>query len=236
MQNNFQRYEKKYMISRFQYASLRKNFLGQLTEDCFGTYKICNVYYDTSDFRLIENSLEKPIYKEKFRLRSYGLPREDTQVFLEIKKKYDHIVYKRRAAMAFNDAVNWLEAAQKGSALYSEDQILKEIGYMFQLYRLKPEVYLSYDRVALAGVSDPDLRVTFDWNIKARTEHPDLWTGDFGSQLMDPDMLLMEVKVPGAFPIWMSRIFSELEIYPISFSKYGTFYRKFICKQKIQKN
>ena len=107
-QGTFKRYEKKYLVTQQQYNALAKVFAARMVPDRFAESTISNIYYDTPDFRLIRRSLEKPAYKEKLRLRSYGVPNEETQVFPEIKKKARGIVYKRRVSMPYGDALRYL--------------------------------------------------------------------------------------------------------------------------------
>lgn len=168
-------------------------------------------------------SLEKPVYKEKLRLRSYGIPKAKDPVFLELKKKYKGIVYKRRIALS-------LEAFQMG--VFPEGQIPQEIAWFMQMYHNpEPVVYLAYDREAFSGSQDTGLRVTFDRNIRWRDHLLDLSKGCWGMPLLGNEVL-MEIKIPGAMPLWMCTIFSQLKIYPVSFSKYGTYYRDCLSRQR----
>ena len=164
-QDVFKRYEKKYMMDRTQYEAIREALDERMEPDQFGRSTICNIYYDTDQFDLIRASLEKPAYKEKLRLRSYGVPDGDSTVFLELKKKYQGIVYKRRTQMTLREAQEYLE---EGRRPREDSQILREIDYFLQYYTLYPKVMIAYDRVALYGKEDPALRVTFDEKIRWR--------------------------------------------------------------------
>ena len=217
----FQRYEKKYMLTRKQCTALMKCLTGWLQPDQYGSYTISNIYYDTDNFDLIRMSIEKPVYKEKLRMRCYGSPEAGNPVFLELKKKYDGVVYKRRAELSYDDAKQFMAGIPCGEG---DTQIMKEIGYFLSVYPVKPKVFLCYDRVALAGTQDEGLRITFDTGIRFRQTSLSLNKGNWGTDLLDRDKILMEVKVPGAFPLWISRAFSELGIFPASFSKYGSCY------------
>ena len=75
IQNCFERYEKKYFLSPEQQRQLLQAIGSHVKMDFYGRYTISNLYYDTPDWRLIRTSLEKPIYKEKLRVRSYGVNR-----------------------------------------------------------------------------------------------------------------------------------------------------------------
>lgn len=225
-QENFKRYEKKYLLDERQYERLRKEISGEMEEDQYGLHTICNIYYDTPDFQLIRMSLEKPIYKEKLRLRSYGVPSKMDEVFLEIKKKFKGVVYKRRVSMTDEEAMRYLN---HGIHPKNDGQIMHEIEWVVKRYApLRPMVYIAYDRVALFGKHNPDLRMTFDRRIRFRTEKVDLCAGSYGTEILEPGQILLEVKIPGVMPLWMSDLFAELEIYPVSFSKYGTCYQNYI--------
>lgn len=233
-QEYFKRYEKKYLLSNLQYHSLLKRMNGYIQADTYGSYSIYNIYFDTPDFALIRTSLEKPLYKEKLRLRSYGVPTQDSPVFLEIKKKFDGVVYKRRTTITLSDAERYL---YQGIHTEHNSQVLREIDWMFTRYPLHPAVFLSYDRKAYCGITDSELRITFDTNIHARNDWLSLTDGTGGTAILPDDTILMEVKFLGAMPLWMSQLFAEMQIYPTSFSKYGTYYKQSLCEPRkgIQK-
>lgn len=228
-QEVFKRYEKKYILTQSQFQRLMFHFSGRMAMDHYGKHKICNIYYDTQDYELIRTSLEKPEYKEKVRLRSYGIPSGGDTVFLELKKKFGGVVYKRRAAMNLNEAEHYLKEHIKPR---QDSQILHELDYTILRYHLIPAVYLSYDRTAYYGHENSELRVTFDTNITGRSYALELERGSFGVNVLDQDLILMEVKISEAMPVWMSALFSELGIFPVSFSKYGTYYKTCILKHK----
>jgi len=219
----FNRYEKKYILSQPIYTALRKRLYKYMTEDEYGKHTICNIYYDTPDNLLIRRSIEKPVYKEKLRLRSYGIPTLDTKVFLETKKKYNKVVNKRRIQLTLREAYDYVE---HGIRPKEDSQILREMDFFLDRYTLERGLYLAYDRVALFGNEDKDFRVTFDMNIRSRKEYMGLEDGDFGNLLIPQGYYLMESKVMGSTPLWFTKILSELQIFPASFSKYGNFYKK----------
>lgn len=229
-QSVFQRYEKKYLMAADQCEALERKLAGRLSPDRYGRHTICNLYYDTEDFALIRASIEKPRYKEKLRLRSYGVPGRNSAVFAEIKKKYKGVVYKRREELPLWQAENLLD-----HGIFPEDQsqILQEIEWFLRCWRPRAQVFLAYDRVALSGGQDPGLRVTFDRNIRWRTEDLNLSQGDWGAALLPPGLVLMEIKIPGAMPVWLAHTLSELNIFPTSFSKYGTCYQKYLLARRF---
>jgi SPX domain protein involved in polyphosphate accumulation len=229
-QGVFKRYEIKYLINETKFKLLRQRFQEELILDHYGKATVCNIYYDTLDFLLVRSSLEKPVYKEKLRLRSYGTPAANDRVFIELKKKYQGIVYKRRIHAELTDAVNYLNGQKKA---LEPSQIKSEIDWFISFYKnLRPAMYIAYDRIALHGVENPELRVTFDHNIRYREEDLRLDSKNFGYPLLKEGICLMEVKISGAMPLWMSEILSELEIFPVSFSKYGRGYETLLERKK----
>lgn len=224
-QNVFKRVEKKYMLTKEQYESLRKILDIYMKADDYGLHTINNIYYDTNDYKLIRASLDKPVYKEKLRLRSYGTPTDESQVFLEIKKKYKGIVYKRRASMTLNEARKYLEENETPD---NKSQIINEIDWFLKSYKLYPKAYVAYDRIAMYGKENKDLRITFDFNIRCRDRQLDLSKGPYGQQILKKDNVLMEIKIPNVMPMWLSEALDELKIYSTSFSKYGTYYKEYL--------
>lgn len=223
-QNVFKRVERKYILDDEKYHRLFECLDRYFLKDRYFMSTICNIYYDTPDSRLVRNSMEKPVYKEKLRLRSYGVPDDDTKVFLELKKKYKGIVYKRRTDMTVphaTDFVNGNVPPDEGS------QIEREIKYFLDFYgNIQPAMFLSYDRKAYYSAEDPNFRLTFDENITYRTEDVDLRSGVYGKKLLNEGTHIMELKIPDAMPVWFAHILTDLEIYPSSFSKYGSAYER----------
>lgn len=223
-QLTFERVEKKYLLTPAQLDALAPMLHRHMQIDQYGRHTICNVYYDTPDYRLIRTSLQKPMYKEKLRLRSYGVPGPGDTVFVELKKKYRGVVYKRRTALELTAAERWLA----GDGPAPEGQIAREIDYFQSLYRTGPAVFLAYDRAAMFGRQDPDLRLTLDENIRWRTDALALSAGDRGSPLSVQGLYLMEVKLPGVMPLWLAHGLAQAGAAPVSFSKYGCCYREFL--------
>ena len=225
----FQRIEVKYLLDDIQYNELMKRLEGMAAIDSYGETSILNIYFDTPDFKLIERSLEKPKYKEKLRLRTYGKASDDTNAFIEIKKKYKGVVYKRRISMPYAKAIDYLV---NGKEPETKSQISSEIDYFLQYYKgIRPAMAISYDRIAMAGIEDPDLRITFDRNIRWRTENLSLSEGNVGKDILLPGQHLMELKIAGAMSMELARILDELNIRKISFSKYGRGYLEYMYGQ-----
>ena len=221
-QTVFSRYEKKYLMPEDIYLALRERLASRMQVDEYGLHTICNIYYDTPDYDLIRRSIEKPVYKEKLRLRSYGIPKLDSTVFLEIKKKYNKIVNKRRVPLTLRQAYDYVE---RGIRPEQDSQILREIDFFLARYPLQRGLYLAYDRIAMYQKDAPDFRITFDQHIRSRQVDMGLEQGDDGRLLLPEGYYLMESKILGATPLWFAQILSELDIYPVSFSKYGNIYK-----------
>ena len=220
----FQRHEVKYLLDSRQRRALEKAMAAHMKADEYGESTICSLYYDTPDFRLIRSSLEKPVYKEKLRLRSYGTAKPEGKIFVELKKKYDGIVYKRRVSMREMDATRYLAGL---GPLPEDSQIGREIDWFKRFYgNLIPAMILCYDRVAYFCPADENLRITFDRNIRWRTEDLTLTAGPWGEQLLKPGQSLLEIKAASAMPLWLTKALNENGIRKVSFSKYGTAYTR----------
>ena len=232
-QSVFQRYELKYLLTRQQQETVLREMQPHMALDQYGKTVIRNVYYDTDNYLLIRRSIEKPAYKEKLRLRSYSQADSDTLVFVELKKKYDSVVYKRRLSMAEGQAMNWL----RGEEIFSStSQISREIDYFRDFYgSLRPTVFLSYERYAYYAKDGSDFRVTFDDRILCRETELSLTAPIYGASLLPEDMVLMEIKCSGGIPLWMTQLLSRERIYKTSFSKYGTAYRTLIYPKLKEK-
>lgn len=234
----FYRQEKKYMLDEETYREVIRRIEARMDSDehsrAGGFYSICNIYYDTADDRLIRKSIDKPVYKEKLRLRAYGTPDSQSEAFIEIKKKYRDIVNKRRIVLPLWQAKAYLDNGAAPDCGTVNAQILKELDYFTDFYRLIPKAYIAYDRRAYFDREDEGFRVTFDTNIRSRRTDLSLEAGSFGGPLMKSGQWLMEVKISDAMPQWFGKILSELKIYPASFSKYGTEYCKYV-KNNIKK-
>ncbi len=225
-QNTFKRYEIKYILSLAQKEAVLDAMTPFMKRDNYGRTTIRNIYLDTDNFRLIRRSVEKPIYKEKLRLRSYSLAIADSGIFVELKKKYKSVVYKRRLVIPEGDV---MAAFKNNTPLPVSSQIGDEIEYFREYYgKLTPKVFLSYDREAYCCIDALDLRITFDDNIMYRTDDLSLCSPPRGISILDEGLVLMEIKTSGAIPLWLSRTLSENKIFKTSFSKYGTAYAKML--------
>lgn len=230
----FKRVEKKYRISCAKRDELLSCIGSRLVSDAHGKSTVCSLYLDTPDRLLIRNSISAVSYKEKLRIRSYGIPREEGKVFLEIKKKYKGVVYKRRVSMTLTEAEHYLESGEKTE----ESQIMREIDYAMQCYcHPKPSMLIACEREAFYVTDLPNLRLTFDTAVRYRenalSSEDGLTSahGADGKKMISDDTVLLEMKTDGAMPLWLSHALNGLQIYPTSFSKYGTAYLETLtCK------
>lgn len=231
----FKRYELKYLLDAAQKQRVLAAMEPYMDLDRYGRITIRNLYFDTDNYRLIRRSMEKPAYKEKLRLRSYSRPEQDSPVFVELKKKYQSVVYKRRLSMAQEQAIDWLcqEKTYEPST-----QISREIDYFRQFYQpLQPVVFLSYEREAYDCRDGSDFRVTFDEHILCRESALSLDSDIFGHPILEEGRTLMEIKCSGGIPLWMTQVLTKEKLYKTSFSKYGTAYQQMIfpkLKEEMQ--
>lgn len=225
-QTVFKRYELKYTLTRLQKKQLLEIMAPYMTPDQYGRTTIRNLYYDTDDYRLIRHSLEKPIYKEKLRLRSYRRVSHTDPVFVELKKKYEGVVYKRRLSLPYEKALSWLG----GDPSPRDTQIAHEINYFLHFYpELHPTVYLSYEREAY---HNGDFRITFDENLLSRSTDLTLDADPFGVSLLPEDQVLLELKCNGGIPLWLTQFLTKNHIYKTPFSKYGMAYQRLLYQKE----
>ncbi|MBD3917455.1 polyphosphate polymerase domain-containing protein [Paenibacillus sp. PR3] len=226
----FNRYESKYLMDSQSFQDIYNRLLQYMDLDEYNQnnqfYTISNIYYDTPQHSIIRNSLSKPKYREKLRVRAYGVPKQDAKVYVELKKKVYGLVNKRRTAMKLNEAYEFVRTGVAPEFMpYMNKQVIHEIQYFLQRYELQPAVYLAYDRIAMFCRGNRDLRITFDTNIRSRREDIRLEEGDHGEALMAPGLWLMEVKAEKTVPVWLAQLLSELRMFRTGFSKYGNEYR-----------
>ncbi len=233
----FKRKEIKFLLNINQFKELLKviDLYMEPDEYCVDgkEYGIYNVYYDTQDSFLIKESLSKPYFKEKLRIRSYFSPASDSdKVFIEIKRKIGGIVTKRRVAMTKKEADIYIKTGIRPiTKKYLDNQVLDEIDVFKKNYSIAPAQYISYQRMAFFGREDHNFRLTFDRNITDRRYDLSLGKECYGRQIIRPDQRLMEIKITDAMPLWLSDALSKLNIYKTSFSKYGRAYQNFVAER-----
>lgn len=217
----FKRYEKKYVLTPEQFEGFMAVAGEHLVPSEHFEGEVLSIYYDSENYSLIRHSLEKPVYKEKLRLRSYGVPDENGTVFVELKKKYKGIVYKRRVEMTEKQAEDWLSGRAPAPM---DTQITREIDWFLKMNRVMPRAFIGTDRTSWYDRDNAELRITFDRNIKWRDTELNLTAGDHGEILLKDGKVLMEIKIPDAAPMWLAELLSDEKIFPTSYSKYGTYY------------
>lgn len=229
----FKRYEIKYMLNRAQFEALKNEMKRHMVPDVHGKSTNCSLYFDTPNFILARRSMEHPLYKEKLRVRSYGVAHEDTSVFVELKKKYESVTYKRRISLSLEDMEKYLINHRQ----VMDTQISREIDYCMEHYEgLAPAIFLAYDRQAFYGKNDHDFRMTFDENIRWRDYDLSLDKGTYGASILDDNQILLEVKVANAMPMWLVRFLNANRIYRTSFSKYVTAYKILTENKQLENN
>ncbi len=234
VQTVFKRYELKYLLTQEQKQTVQQAMADFMELDQYGRTTIRNIYFDTDNYRLIRRSIDKPAYKEKLRIRSYKRAKATSTVFVELKKKVDSIVYKRRISLPESEAMEWVLGQRH---CRKDTQIRKEIDYFLRFYGpLHPAVFLSYEREAYFAKDGSDFRVTFDDHILCRQEDISLESAVYGTPLLPEGKVLMEIKCSGGIPLWMTRILSQERIYKTSFSKYGTAYQTLVFPKLTNSN
>lgn len=229
--HTFERREKKMLIDNSIVNDFVNDILEYMTPDEYNIngepYMISNLYFDDDGDNVIRHSVSKPRFKEKLRVRSYGVPTEDTKVFIEIKRKLRGVGTKRRARLSLRQLRNYLETGKHPEDLrYIDEQVLREIDYYRATYDVSPKVYVSYMRTAFFGKENKKFRITLDKDITTRRYDLDLSLGSYGDKLLPEGKTLLEIKFEGAVPLWFARIMSKYSISFLPYSKYGREFKK----------
>lgn len=235
VQTQFKRIETKFIISEEIYQNLLRDFQAHLQADDYAHSTITNVYFDNPDFQMIQDSIAKLNGREKIRVRTYDAkPHDDSQVFLEIKKKDGEVGYKYRTTSTSREVMNFVTTGRTAQEL-DDEHLAVEMPQLIERYgSIEPMMYISYSRYSLKGIEDSKVRVTFDSDLLYRTQNVSLTDGFYGNPLVDEGNMIMEIKVPGDYPAWMAEILDSYGLVNESFSKYGTAYRKTMAERGVE--
>lgn len=248
----FRRVEKKYLITQEEKAKLLELCGNQIVKNRYFISTVCSVYFDTKNddliIKQIDKPLDKPIFKEKLRLRSYNVPKKDDKVFLEIKMKQKDLERnakigdKRRLEITLKDYNDFekgkttlQEIAARKTEKTNDEQIAKEIEYIMRHLDLAPKIFIACERESYEGAKDDSLRLTFDSDLRYRTKKIGLEHGAEGKKYFENEKnIILEIKAAGGMPLWLVKALSELKIYPQPFSKYGKIYQQVKGKNNVQ--
>ena len=242
--DTFERKEKKYVLDEKTLAHFMQLVGDKFGDDQYAHSTISSLYYDTPEFSMINRSIEEPLYKEKMRIRCYDDPSDEAGVFVELKKKFKGIVYKRRIRMSIEGAYAYLEgtpyshASLLGSAIESlemdmiKQQNIREIDACLNRHgKLSPAIMVVVERHSIRSTDGSNLRITFDRNARWRAHNLRFDTGFQGTPIFGGGEIIMEVKALGTYPLWLVQALDEIEAYPVSCSKVGLAY-KALCTEK----
>lgn len=234
LQTKFKRIETKFIITEELYAQLLEDFKPYLQADDYAHSTITNVYFDNLDFQMIQDSIARLNGREKIRVRTYDAqPHDDSEVFLEIKKKDGEVGYKYRTTSTARQVLEFITTGRADHEL-DDEQLAVEMPRLIERYgTIQPMMYISYSRYSLKGIEDSKVRVTFDSDLLYRTENVSLTDGFYGHHLVDEGHMIMEIKVPGSYPDWMAAILDKHVLVNQSFSKYGTAFRKTMAEKGV---
>lgn len=209
----------------------------ELDPFCIGgnEYRIYSIYYDTPNHDVIRQNSSKPVYKEKMRIRSYYDRKDpDDKVFMEIKKKSEGVGNKRRIKLRIREIEPFVnEGILPETKDYLSTQVAKELQYFLKMNKVQPALYVQYDRLALFGKEDKNFRMTFDRNLRTRRSHFILGESEEDEFLLPENTYIMEIKILGAMPLWLTNLLSENELFSHGFSKYGARYKKEVEQHKL---
>lgn len=224
----FSRREQKYLITRLQYEKLVEKITPFMRNDKYGIdgkYTVTSLYFENLEKEIYFETKNKLKYRQKLRLRVYDDTDRNGTAFFEVKQKHNKVVNKRRLVLPLKEAYRYLaNESPDNLATYetSNNQVLKEIDHFRKFYNLQPEMIVSYNRHAFHGTTDPELRITFDLDLKCRNEDLALEHGPYGVNFIDENLVVLEVKVNDSVPLWLTRFLQELDCEQRSASKFCT--------------
>lgn len=226
IQKQFKRKESKYILNKVVWERFSQEMAAYMTQDEFATSTITNIYFDNQDFQMIQDSIAKKNGREKVRMRLYAVhPEASSQAFLEIKKKENKIGYKFRLTSNPISIGRYIENGIVDSTI-TDQTVTDELSQLRKRYgRIQPMMYIYYDRESFKGKTDSKIRITIDQQLLYRWTEVDALAGKFGQPLLDPNKVIMEVKVPGERPEWLEELLTKYKIEKQSFSKYGRAYQ-----------
>lgn len=253
-EKKFNRVEKKYLLKKSDYDFLLSEVKRHMKKDKYFHSEVYNIYFDTDNFDFIIQSIDRPLFKEKLRARSYG---GFDKVFLEIKTKikgaayrddflekddfeYDNnFGFKRRVLITHKDFNELLknktsveELASRKIEEKTDLQIAKEVDYIIKKFNLKPKILIYYNRESFTG--ENDLRITFDKNLRFRHENIRFRKkSEDKSFFKNEKNIIMEIKASDAMPLWLVKTLSAAHIYPEQFSKVGKVYETLRKEQNV---
>lgn len=224
----FTRREQKYLITKQQYQALIKKLNYRMRPDLNGIdgrYTVTSLYFDNEDRDIYYETKNRLRFRQKLRLRVYDDTDINGTAFFEVKQKHNKVVNKRRMILPLQEAYRYLSYSPGESREgyeTSNTQVLREIDHFRWLYQLEPEMIVSYDRHALHEIDNPDLRITFDFNMRTRNDNFAVEDGPYGDNFVDTDLVILEVKVDDSVPLWLTRILQEVQCDQRGASKFCT--------------
>ena len=236
LKDNLSRYEFKFPISYDDMDRLMDDLIPYVKSDKhvneYGIYTISSLYMENDCKDCYYETINGDPFRQKVRLRVYGKQAfKDSDAFLELKNKINGLVVKRRINMKLSDAVNFMnDCAKNGNSAKIESyknadsQILKEIRQVIATKKLKPAVIVSYERLPLVAIDDESLRITFDFNLRSRSDALDQTEGTGGLRRCPKNVAILEIKTNKPLPYWLTKILAKYNYRNQTFSKYCSHY------------
>ncbi len=228
----FERRELKYFIPKTYLDKLRKKFLENMEYDPFcrkgvlySPYTVRSIYLDTRNYLFYYEKVDGLKIRKKLRIRTYNTPESSEDAFLEIKRKFNNIVYKERVKTLFPETPQLfnglLPRLKEEKPSFLDRSALGKFAYLTKRLQLKPQVLITYEREALYALDDPKIRVTFDINVRSFA-FPDLEDMYREKDLMtiNDDAFILEIKFNGRMPVWIRQIVREFNLRVQAISKY----------------
>jgi len=234
---HFQRYEIKYWLTEERYFDVRDEIQRYMELDPYchdrphHAYPIWSLYLDTFDFATFEERLDGLIFRQKYRLRTYGAdkPFEDAltdPLFVEIKKKQNKVILKDRSLIKVREALDLLDHASGNPFMQTLPLAQKKTMERFVFFQnhlsLGPQIAVKYEREAYFGENDRNVRVTFDRNLCAKESRAlaEMYTETKNWFHHRNPQIIFEIKVYDAMPQWLVNILRRFQLRSEPISKY----------------
>lgn len=233
------RYERKYLVPNRDLEALRKSFEPFVEPDVFADqnskypeYTVRSIYLDSPQLNSLMEKVEGLEIRRKLRIRGYDqLDDNNTDVFLEIKRKEGNRIAKNRALIPFaslKEILEWGFDENTTKILQNRKMLDDGSRFMFQMKRnhQQPVNLIVYDREPYHGKFDPGIRITFDKNVRSRFRpgFEDLFADSDFTNIW-PEHFVLEIKYfEPPMPRWAKHIVQEYKLSSQALSKYAEGY------------
>lgn len=224
------RFELKYVVSEEMARAIRESLRIHLVPDSFtsedGTgYGVNSLYLDSEGLDLCNATVQGHKNRFKLRIRWYDGD-ENRPYFMEIKRRVNDQILKRRAAVRLEGVRHLLGGHfPTREHLYHSDQpaslgVLDEFCRLRNTLQASGAVYVRYNREAWVPDELETARVTFDRCLKGSAFNGVFETPEDAWSSAQPRGTILELKFTDRFPGWMRRLVQDFNLNRQSVPKY----------------